>query len=111
MKTIIRLMLAVAALTAALCLNVPASQAYGDAPWCAVVSIGAGDVEWDCHYYSVEECVPNVLAGNRGFCNHNPAWHAPRLLRTRCTGNGTCGGISRSKLTSQLSPSSTNGCR
>ena len=80
MKTIIRLILAVAAVATALCFNIPASQAYGDAPWCAVVSTGAGDVEWDCHYYSVEECVPNVLAGNRGFCNHNPAWHAPKTV-------------------------------
>ena len=81
MKTTIQLMLAAAALAAAFCFNVPASQAYGDAPWCAVVSIGAGEIVWDCHYYSVEECRPNVLAGNRGFCNMNPAWpgwYAPK---------------------------------
>jgi hypothetical protein len=29
---------------------------------------------WDCHYRSVEECRPNVIAGNRGTCNPNPAW-------------------------------------
>src|SRR5450759_5549930 len=33
----------------------------------------------------------------------------PRLLRTRCTGNDTCGGISRSKLTSQLSRAEESG--
>ena len=38
-----------------------------------VVDVGWGDVIWDCHYRSVEECRPNVIAGNRGFCNHNPA--------------------------------------
>ena len=43
-------------------------------PWCAVVSIGAGNVTWDCHYNSFEECAPNVIAGNRGFCNRNPRW-------------------------------------
>ena len=30
------------------------------------------DVHWECIYRSVEECRPNVLAGNRGFCNPNP---------------------------------------
>jgi hypothetical protein len=48
------------------------ARAYGDAPWCAVISLGTGDVEWDCEYRTVEECVPHVLAGNRGFCNVNP---------------------------------------
>src|SRR5665811_1106790 len=72
-KIIMRLMLAVVVLAAALCVDVPASRASGNAPWCAVVSVGAGEVHWDCHYRSVEECRPNVIAGNRGFCNHNPA--------------------------------------
>ena len=43
-------------------------------PWCAVVTIGSGTVTWDCHYRSFEECAPNVIAGNRGFCNRNPRW-------------------------------------
>jgi hypothetical protein len=83
MKTIIRLMLAFAAVAAALCFNIPASRAFGDAPWCAVINIGAGEVEWDCQYRSVEECRPNVIAGNRGFCNMNPAWpgwYAPKTV-------------------------------
>jgi hypothetical protein len=29
---------------------------------------------WDCQYNSLEDCVPNVLSGNRGFCNVNPAF-------------------------------------
>jgi hypothetical protein len=29
---------------------------------------------WDCQYNSLEACVPNVLSGNRGFCNVNPAF-------------------------------------
>lgn len=37
-----------------------------EAPWCAVTSGGDGDMHWDCHYRSIEECLPNVLAGNRG---------------------------------------------
>jgi hypothetical protein len=51
----------------------PGRAAYaGEAPWCAVVELGAGDVEWDCHYFSVAACAPNVIAGNRGFCAINP---------------------------------------
>lgn len=49
----------------------------GDAPWCAVVEIGAGEVEWDCHYQTIEQCRPNVIAGNRGFCNLNPYYRPP----------------------------------
>lgn len=43
-------------------------------PWCAVVSMGWGDAQWDCRYASIEDCRPNVIAGNRGFCTQNPAW-------------------------------------
>ena len=43
-----------------------------NAPWCAVVNIGSGDIEWDCEYGSIEACRPNVIAGNRGFCQINP---------------------------------------
>ena len=81
MKTMMRLMLAVCAFTAALCFDVPPSRASGDAPWCAVINMGQ-DVYWDCQYRSVEECVPNVLAGNRGFCNHNP-WYEPKTIGTQ----------------------------
>jgi len=45
---------------------------FGNAPWCAVRSLGSGNVEWDCQYMSAEECAPTVIAGNRGFCNLNP---------------------------------------
>ena len=54
----------------------------GNAPWCAVISMGDGDVHWDCEYNSVEACVPNVLAGNRGFCNVNPYWTGGAALTT-----------------------------
>ncbi len=67
--------------------DIPASRASGDAPWCAVVSLGTGGVYWDCQYRTIEDCVPNVLSGNRGSCNHNP-WYvpktaAPQKYRTR----------------------------
>lgn len=52
----------------------PAVAYYYDAPWCAVVSIGNGNMQWECAYRSIEECRPNVLGGNRGWCNPNPAF-------------------------------------
>jgi hypothetical protein len=71
-----RLTIAFAAIAVATCLGTSSGRAYGDAPWCAVINIGAGTVYWDCQYRTVEECVPNVIAGNRGFCNLNP-WPGP----------------------------------
>ena len=47
-------------------------SAKAEAPWCAVITIGEDSVIWDCRFRSIEECRPNVLAGNRGFCNPNP---------------------------------------
>jgi hypothetical protein len=56
----------------------PASaQARGNAPWCVVISMGYGSVIWDCQYASIEACRPNVISGNCGFCNHNPAYVGP----------------------------------
>jgi uncharacterized protein DUF3551 len=39
------------------------------AAWCAVVKDGE---YWDCQYRSLEDCWPNVLGGNRGWCSPNP---------------------------------------
>jgi hypothetical protein len=50
---------------------------FGNAPWCAVQNLGAGDVVWDCEFRTAEECAPHVVAGNRGFCNINPAFVPP----------------------------------
>lgn len=62
----------------ALLFDVRPAAAYtniiAQAPWCAVIDMGTGDVHWDCHYSSIEECRPTILAGNRGFCNPNPYW-------------------------------------
>jgi hypothetical protein len=79
-KAMVRLTAAIVALAVAMCLQVSSSQAqyYGDAPWCAVLQIGTGSVSWHCYYRTVEECVPNVLAGNRGSCNLNPYFTASR---------------------------------
>ena len=72
LKTFAKLVFGIAALAATTSFGTSPSQAFGDAPWCAVINIGTGTVYWDCQYRTVEECVPNVLAGNRGFCNLNP---------------------------------------
>lgn len=50
----------------------PAAADYYAAPWCAVVAMGDGDMQWDCEFRSIEECRPHVIAGNRGWCNPNP---------------------------------------
>jgi hypothetical protein len=81
MKNSTRLVIATAAAAAAIAtFRVPASFAFGNAPWCAVVNLGMGDVYWDCQYRTVEECVPNVIAGNRGFCNLNPYGPGPAAV-------------------------------
>ena len=68
--------LMIAAGVVALCASASAghAQTYGDAPWCAVVSPTDGNIQWDCYYNSAAECAPNVIAGQRGFCNVNPYW-------------------------------------
>jgi len=50
----------------------PAAADYYSAPWCAVVAMGDGDMQWDCEFRTIEECRPHVLSGNRGWCNPNP---------------------------------------
>ena len=75
MNTMKRITLAIAGAAAVLFAGIPSSQAsYGDAPWCAVINVGTGEMYWDCQYQTFEQCAPNVIAGNRGFCNHNPTY-------------------------------------
>jgi hypothetical protein len=87
-----RILLAAAVCIAAMALEAHAAPAR-EAPWCAVVSIGAGTVYWDCQYASIEACRPNVISGNRGTCNQNPRYEgelgpakARRAHRKRHTG-------------------------
>lgn len=76
MAKILRLILSITGAAAALAVSVTAGSAgtFGNAPWCAVQNLGAGDVTWDCEFPSAAACAPYVLAGNRGFCNINPRW-------------------------------------
>jgi len=71
MKSIATLTIAVAALAAGLCFDVPTSRAsyYGDAQWC-VMTFG-DDVHWDCEFRTPQECLA-AAAGSRGGCNVNP---------------------------------------
>ena len=79
----LRIVLIIATVIAAMSFDLrPAPAAWGHwhrpvAPWCAVYSIGWGDVQWDCSYPTLESCVPFVIAGTRGFCNPNPAYPDP----------------------------------
>jgi hypothetical protein len=54
-----------------------------EGPWCAFINTGTGSHYEDCQYYSIEQCRPNVLAGNRGFCNPNPRWVGPSPLAAK----------------------------
>ena len=53
------------------------ASVVGDAPWCAVVSTGWGEIEWNCSFWRFEDCVPEVISGNRGFCQQNPNFQEP----------------------------------
>ena len=72
MPTATKIAIIAAGLAVGSMFDVPASDASGDAPWCAVTEIGEGAEARDCQYHSVEECVPTVLAGNQGHCSPNP---------------------------------------
>ena len=61
----------VALALAAVVFGLQPAKAY-EPPWCAVISMGDGDVHWDCQYRSIEECRPNVLGGNCCWCNPTP---------------------------------------
>jgi hypothetical protein len=71
-----RLILLATALTAAVSLDPRASQAY-EGPWCALTEIAGGAMYENCTIPTVEMCVQEVIAGNRGFCIPNPRWQAP----------------------------------
>jgi hypothetical protein len=77
MKTVMRLAIIAAGFALGSISGSDAARASGDSPWCAITQVGGGDGQWDCHYETVEECVPSVLAGNRGNCSLNPYYVPP----------------------------------
>jgi hypothetical protein len=51
----------------------PAS-ARGTSAWCARTNTGAGRVDENCGFKSIEACRRWVTGGNRGFCSPDPAF-------------------------------------
>ena len=74
-------LLILAAVAAAMLLDVRASQAY-QGPWCAGTSRGHAFV-YNCSMRTFEQCVSEVSAGNRGFCSPNPYYRGPEASTTR----------------------------
>jgi len=78
MAVVKTLIFAAAALAAILEAPAGHAAAWRENPWCAVIDYGDGGVTWECNYRTFEECYPNVLAGNKGSCNLNPAGPGPQ---------------------------------
>jgi len=51
-----------------------------EGPWCALRNFGSDSSE-DCQFRTFEECRATIVAGNRGFCNHNPRWQGEAVKR------------------------------
>jgi hypothetical protein len=68
MRTAIKIAMVAAGLATGSMFGASASHASNDAPWCAVINLGMGDARWDRRHHTVEECLPNVIAGDRGDC-------------------------------------------
>src|SRR5262245_66599692 len=64
--TMTRLIFAAIAALAGVFFGPPPATAQ--APWCAVITVDNSTVYWDCQYSSLEQCLPNVLAVNCGWC-------------------------------------------
>ena len=70
-----QLLLGGAALAAVVLLGTQPSRAYfGNAPWCAIVSVGFDTSMEECVFADFESCRQHVIAGNRGDCTDNPRW-------------------------------------
>ena len=71
-----RLVFIIAAIAAAILIDVRPSGAY-QGPWCAGTSRGSGSFVYNCSMRTLEQCIPEVIAGNRGFCSPNPNYRGP----------------------------------
>ena len=76
-----QLMLILVAIAAAILFDARPSGAY-QGPWCAGTSRGHSFV-YNCSMRTLEQCVSEVIAGNRGFCNPNPYYRWPEPLQPR----------------------------
>jgi len=77
-------MLIVVAIAAAIFFDVRPSVAY-EGPWCAGTNRGRAFV-YNCSMRTLEQCVSEVIAGNRGFCNPNPSYRGPEAVPARGKG-------------------------
>ena len=77
------MMLPVAAAATIAFVSLAQAQVRYQGRWCAVISFGATGVQEDCSYNSIEECRPNVIAGNRGFCRPNANFQEPPPRKPR----------------------------
>jgi Protein of unknown function (DUF3551) len=100
MKTVIRLTVVAASLALSSIFGPPTARASGDEPWCALTSLGEGAQAWNCEYETVEECLPSVVAGNRGSCVQNPYYRPPPASASvpgNDPTNTTSGSVEKSK--------------
>jgi hypothetical protein len=77
-----RFLFIIAAITAAILIDVRPSGAY-EGPWCAGTNRGSGAFVYNCSMRTLEQCVSEVIAGNRGFCNPNPNYRGPEAAPPR----------------------------
>ncbi|MGH6684485.1 MAG: DUF3551 domain-containing protein, partial [Pseudolabrys sp.] len=69
-----RAILAATAFIAVMAFEPRPAQAFGNGAWCTAVTMGHSVIK-SCQYRTFEECYPNILGGNRGFCEPNPDWY------------------------------------
>jgi hypothetical protein len=74
--------LIVVAIAAAILFIIRPSGAY-EGPWCAGTNRGGGTFVCDCSMRTLEQCIPEVIAGNRGFCSPNPNYRGPEASPPR----------------------------
>src|SRR5262245_53286127 len=55
----------------------PRASGVDQGPWCAGTNRGGGSFVYNCSMRTLEQCVSEVIAGNRGFCNPNPYYRGP----------------------------------
>jgi len=77
-----RFLFIIAAIAAAILIDVRPSGAY-QGPWCAGTSRGSGSFVYNCSMRTFEQCVSEVIAGNRGFCGPNPYYRGPEPVPVR----------------------------
>jgi uncharacterized protein DUF3551 len=71
-----RICLVIGLLVATLFIGLGPAKARGAHAWCARTNTGAGRIQENCGFNSIESCRRWILGGNRGFCSPNPAYES-----------------------------------